>query len=67
MKPTPQDPEHVPATPTACPFCRSSKITTASEKADAQAYWRCEACGEMWNLDRLNTASRKYTDGSRWR
>ena len=31
---------------TTCPFCRSTKVTTTSQKADAANYWRCEACGE---------------------
>jgi transposase-like protein len=59
------DTEPVPA-PTACPFCRSLKISTASEKVDASTYWRCEACGEMWNVGRLRPASNRYHDNSRW-
>ena len=39
--------------PTGCPFCGSSKVTTASEKVDAFTYWRCETCGQMWNVGRL--------------
>ena len=53
--------------PTMCPFCRSPKITTASEKVDATSYWRCEACGEMWNLGRLQTSSSRFSYDSRWK
>jgi transcription elongation factor Elf1 len=50
-----QTKEPLPA-PTACPFCGSAKIATPGEKADnASAYWRCETCGEMWNVSRLRT------------
>ena len=60
------NPEPEPA-PTACPFCRSLKIATASVKAnDTSAYWRCQACGEMWNVGRLRTRQNRYNDGSRW-
>jgi transcription elongation factor Elf1 len=47
--------EPLPA-PTACPFCASAKIANPGEKANnASAYWRCEACGELWNVARLRT------------
>jgi len=56
--------EPLPA-PTACPFCGSTKIATASEKTnDVSAYWRCETCGEMWNVGRLRGRNR-YQDGAR--
>jgi len=57
--------EPLPA-PTTCPFCGSTKIATASEKADVSAYWRCEVCGEMWNVGRLQSRSNRYNGGSRW-
>ena len=44
--------------PAPCPFCGSSKVRTASEKVDASTYWRCEACGQMWNVGRLRASSR---------
>ena len=66
MKPIPQEPE-VTRTPTACPFCHSPKITTAIEKVDSSAYWRCEACGEMWNLARLQTSANRYKGDPRWK
>jgi transposase-like protein len=45
-------------TPVVCPFCGSSKVTTASEKVDASTYWRCQTCGDMWNVGRLLTSNR---------
>lgn len=53
--------------PTSCPFCGSTKIKTASEKADSSAYWRCEVCGDMWNPSRLRPASSRYHDDLRWK
>jgi transposase-like protein len=39
--------------PTSCPFCTSPQIAAATEKVDAFTYWRCKACGQMWNVGRL--------------
>jgi transposase-like protein len=64
VKPALPDQE-APPTPTACPFCRSPKIMTTSTKADASAYWRCEACGQVWNVGRLRPMSRQ-NQGGRW-
>jgi ribosomal protein L37AE/L43A len=49
------DVDKTPVTPAACPFCQSPnvKTKTAAGKVDANSYWRCEACGEMWNAGRL--------------
>ena len=49
--------------PTACPFCRSSQITTASEKVDSSTYWRCETCGQVWNVERLRASPRHGYEG----
>ena len=38
--------------PTNCPSCRSTEISTVSKVADADSYWRCKRCGEVWNDDR---------------
>jgi transposase-like protein len=38
--------------PSACPACRSSDITTANKTVTAETYWRCLACGEVWNVAR---------------
>lgn len=45
-----------PVTPARCPFCRSMTITTGSEKVDASTYWRCQTCGQMWNVERLRAS-----------
>jgi len=52
----PQDETSSP--PTTCPFCGSAKIATVSKVADSESYWRCETCGEMWNVARLPAAKR---------
>jgi ribosomal protein L37AE/L43A len=51
---------------TACPFCRSLKIMTTRQKVDATNYWRCEACGEIWNTGRLQGSSSRVADRPRW-
>jgi hypothetical protein len=45
--------------PSKCPACRSSDITTTSKIVTAQAYWRCVACGEVWNVRRRG-ATRQF-------
>jgi transposase-like protein len=37
-----------------CPACDSGSVTTTAKRPDANSYWRCERCGEVWN------ASRRY-------
>lgn len=44
--------------PSHCPACRSPEVKTASKVVTAASYWRCEACGEVWNVARLNAATR---------
>jgi ribosomal protein L37AE/L43A len=51
---------------TTCPFCRSTKVTTTSQKADAANYWRCEACGEIWNAGRLQKSANRFAERPRW-
>jgi transposase-like protein len=63
MNPSNDDPT-AGQTPATCPFCQSSKVVTASEKLDASTYWRCEACGQVWNVGRLRAAGR-YRYGGR--
>jgi transposase-like protein len=48
--------------PTHCPACRSSDVKTTSKVIDASTYWRCGACGEVWNVARLRAASRYQFD-----
>ena len=39
----------------ACPVCRSHEVSTASRTVTEATYWRCHACGEIWNPSRLLT------------
>jgi formate dehydrogenase maturation protein FdhE len=41
-----------PDAPSTCPACGSGKISTAAKNADVNAYWRCDTCGEVWNVAR---------------
>jgi hypothetical protein len=66
VRPIEQTPEPE-AAPTACPFCGSARIATTTEKVDASSYWRCVACGEMWNLGRLRASSNRYGERPRWK
>jgi transposase-like protein len=50
--------------PAHCPACRSSDVSTVSKVVTAASYWRCGACGEVWNVERLHAASR-YTGSNR--
>ncbi len=45
-------PELSPAEPATCPFCASPAVSTTSARVDASTYWRCGACGEVWNVAR---------------
>jgi transposase-like protein len=47
--------------PTHCPTCRSQDLKTTSKVINAETYWRCVACGEVWNVARLRTGSRYAT------
>jgi transposase-like protein len=44
--------------PKACPFCRSSDLTTSSKEINVSTYWRCTACGQIWNAGRLQRGGR---------
>jgi transposase-like protein len=52
------------AAPVSCPYCRSKELTTASKTVTSASYWRCLTCGEIWNVERLETGARY---ASRWR
>lgn len=45
------------AAPSACPVCRGSDITTTSKVLTVETYWRCVACGEVWNVGRRQSAA----------
>ena len=38
--------------PVTCPACQSSAILTKAKSPDADSYWRCTTCGEIWNASR---------------
>jgi len=46
-----------PLIPTACPACRSTDLKTTSKTVDEATYWRCAACGEVWNAGRRREAT----------
>lgn len=49
--------------PSECPVCRSSDVKTTSKAVTAESYWRCVACGEVWNVGRREPT--RYR-GSSW-
>lgn len=49
--------EDVRALPVTCPSCRSSAIATTAKHPDANSYWRCGDCGEVWNQGRTRKES----------
>jgi len=44
--------------PGTCPFCHSLNVKTTSKEVNASTYWRCEACGQIWNAGRLQLGRR---------
>ena len=51
--------------PSQCPTCRSKDVTTTSKAVSASTYWRCTACGDVWNVQRRRDAGR-YSYPSQW-
>lgn len=51
--------------PSNCPSCRSTDVSTTSKVVNAESYWRCAACGEVWNAGRRREGNR-YDSGRRW-
>jgi transposase-like protein len=43
--------------PSHCPTCRSRDLVTTGKIVNADSYWRCNACGEVWNAGRLRAAN----------
>jgi predicted Zn finger-like uncharacterized protein len=41
--------------PQSCPSCTSTSITSTAKIPDANSYWRCSRCGEVWNAARRTT------------
>ena len=50
--------------PTECPVCQSSSISTTARNPDENTYWRCSGCGEIWNASRRDSLPR---GGYRWK
>lgn len=46
--------------PAVCPECRSAAVVTTSKLPDSDSYWRCTACGEVWNPARTGRQVRRY-------
>lgn len=44
--------------PDRCPQCGSPRVKTTTKPVTASTYWRCEACGEIWNVGRRLPTSR---------
>ena len=44
--------------PDPCPFCKSHDVTTTSKEVNVSTYWRCTACGQIWNSNRLQFGRR---------
>ena len=51
--------------PEACPFCGSKAVGTLAKVISPSTYWRCAACGETWNPQRL-AATRRPSGRSSW-
>ena len=49
---TPPSSPAVDLTPVSCPACQSSALVTTAKSPDAESYWRCKSCGEIWNVSR---------------
>lgn len=41
--------ETVVTRPAACPECGSRAVGTLAKIITADTYWRCAACGTVWN------------------
>ena len=39
--------------PPVCPFCQRGPVTTTSKQQNEATYWRCHACGQIWNPGRM--------------
>jgi predicted Zn finger-like uncharacterized protein len=48
--------------PRSCPACTSDSIVSTTKIPNANSYWRCLACGEVWS-----PARRMSHHTERWR
>jgi transposase-like protein len=51
------EPPAAATVPSVCPVCRATAISTTAKSPDANAYWRCAGCGEVWNVSRRDARS----------
>jgi hypothetical protein len=56
---TPTADPDAPVAEPLCPFCQKGPVTTTSKQLNAATYWRCQACGQIWNPARLVTVQRR--------
>jgi ribosomal protein L37AE/L43A len=50
-----------PNQPPACPKCGSRDTSSAAKRPDANSYWRCLKCGDVWNPAQLvGTSVRRW-------
>ena len=54
----PIEPTEQPETPARCPACGARDVMTTSKVITIETYWRCGACGDVWNVERQRKASR---------
>ncbi|MBI2186256.1 MAG: hypothetical protein HYU37_03920 [Acidobacteria bacterium] len=53
MNPVRFEDRQVPRAKPLCPMCQSDQVSTTSKSVTEATYWRCHACGEIWNQSRL--------------
>ncbi|MBA3948986.1 MAG: transposase [Acidobacteria bacterium] len=53
-----EEPRPAASAPVTCPHCGSKELSTSGKQDDANAYWRCASCGEVWNAARRSSTSR---------
>jgi transposase-like protein len=51
----PSRPSATDTTPPVCPSCHSTATVTTATRPDADTYWRCTTCGDVWNVARSHT------------
>lgn len=44
--------------PSHCPACGATEVKTSSKVVTADCYWRCDRCGEVWNVGRRSAIVR---------
>ena len=49
-----------PNIPVVCPTCQSPSIATTAKTPNADSYWRCAQCGEIWNASRHHVRIDRY-------